>query len=64
MSGVVHEVWVAIQGRKHQTARVPNAVERGGHRQCLRHVVAAGREEASGEVITVFGEVITVRDVG
>lgn len=54
MAGMVHKVRVAAQRRKHQTARMSDVFEgRGRDGQSLSHIIAAGCEEASAEIVAL-----------
>lgn len=55
MAGMVHEIGVAIQRRKHQTIGRLNILEhRRRDGQCLSHVIATRREKAAAEIIGVL----------
>lgn len=55
MTGMVHEIGVAVQGRKHQTIRRVKVLEdRRRDGQSLSHVIATRREKAAAEIIAVL----------
>lgn len=55
IGGMVHEVRVAIQRRKHQAVgRMKIVEDRRGDGQALSHVVAARRKKATAQIITVL----------
>lgn len=55
MAGMVHEIWVAIQRRKHQSIRRLKILEnRRRDGQPLSHVIATRCEKAAAEIISVL----------
>lgn len=55
MAGMVHEIGVAIQRRKHQTiSRLKILEDRRRDGQSLSHVIATGREKAAAEIIAIL----------